>query len=108
MAKTLAGVLAVSIAALLFAGCGGREESSNESTVKTTQSTAKQSLPTGVMSVEDLFDDFKELCQYASDLQSTVRKLKKELDAADVDTWGVGASTPMKPMLNYRGLCLGY
>jgi gas vesicle protein len=108
MAKTLAGVLAVSIAALLFAGCGGREESSTQSTVKTTKSTAKQSLPSGVKSVEDLFDDFKELCDYASDLQSTVRKFKKELDAADVDSWSGSRFTPMPPTLNYRGICLGY
>jgi hypothetical protein len=108
MAKTLAGILAVTIAALLFAGCGGREESSTQSTVKTTQSTAKQSLPTGVKSVEDLFDDFKELCDYASDLQDTISKFEKELDAADVDTWSLRRYTPMRPMLNYRGLCLGY
>jgi hypothetical protein len=105
----LAGILAVSIAALLLAGCGGREESSTQSTVKSTQSTAKQSLPTGVKSVEDLYDDFKELCEYASALSSTVRKFERDLDAADVDS-GVFRSrwTPMPPILSYRGICLGY
>jgi hydroxymethylglutaryl-CoA reductase len=36
MAKTLAGVLAVSIAALLFAGCGGGGGSKVETTTTTT------------------------------------------------------------------------
>ena len=37
MSKTLAGILAVSIAALLFAGCGGSSSSPSEASTTTTQ-----------------------------------------------------------------------
>ena len=100
MAKSLAGVVAVSMAALLFAGCGSREESSTQSTVKTTQSTAKQSLPSGFKSVEELVSDYKKLCDYASDLEDTVSEFKTELRAA-------GAYIPRAPFLSSRS-CLGF
>ena len=41
MAKTMAGVLAVSIAALLFAGCGGRSTPTARADESTTTTTAK-------------------------------------------------------------------
>ena len=99
--------MAVSIAALLVAGCGGGGDSSAQSTVKTTQTTAKQSLPSGFKSVEELVADFKKLCSYASDLEDTVSKFKKELDAADVDTWSLRRYIPSAPVLTSRS-CLGF
>jgi hypothetical protein len=111
MAKTVAGVMAVLIVALLFAGCSRSGESSVPTSAKSSQTTIRKSPPTSNKSVEDLEDDFKEVCDYASDLEDAVDKLTDELDDAGVD-WDRrgfgGIYIPKRPFLSYRGSCLGF
>ena len=102
MKRNLVGVMAVSIAALLIAGCGRSGDSSTQPNGKPTQTTAKQSLPIGFTSVEDLLDDFKEICDYASDLEDTVSSFERKLNAADIRSLRI--SIPSRPFLNYRGI----
>ncbi len=101
MAKILAGVVAVSIVALLFAGCGGGRTSAQSST--TTANSAQRSTAK-VISYEDLEEDIVKLCRYARSLDSAVSEMESDLRKAGAKT-AFRYSTPSKPLLNYRGIC---
>jgi hypothetical protein len=111
MKRILAVVIAISVVTLLSASCSRSGESSVPTSAKSSQTTLRKSPPTSTKSVEDLEDDFKELCDYASDLEDAVDKLTDELDDAGVD-WDRrgfgGIYIPNRPFLSYRGSCLGF